>query len=84
MTRFTVIWALEALDDLAEIWLNSNDRDKVVSVAESIDLELTVDPFWKSRQLSEGLHAVEIPPLRILFSVNDADRLVEVAQIKLI
>ncbi|MFM9966346.1 MAG: hypothetical protein ACKV2Q_34655 [Planctomycetaceae bacterium] len=82
MTRFTVVWKADALDDLADIWLKSGDRDRIVSVAESIDLELTVDPNWKSEELSEGLLALTLPPLRIIFAINDADRQVEVYQIK--
>ena len=81
MTRFTVVWEPEAYDDLADIWLHASDREKIVSVSESIDLELTVDPFWKSVELSEGLRALNLPPLRILFSVNLKDRLVEVDRI---
>ena len=82
MTRYTVVWKADALDDLADIWLNSTERDRIVSVAESIDLELTVDPRWKSEELSEGLLALVLPPLRILFAINEDDRQVQVYRIK--
>ena len=82
MTRYTVIWQADALDDLADIWLESSNRDRIVSVAESIDLELAVDPFWKSREMSEGLMELVLPPLRILFVINEEDRQVKVYRIK--
>ena len=79
--RFTVVWEPEAYNDLADLWLNSVDRDRIVFLAESIDLELTVDPFWKSAELGEGLRALNLPPLRILFTVNVEDRVVDVERI---
>ena len=79
--RFTVVWEPEAYNDLADLWLNAVDRDRIVFLAESIDLELTVDPFWKSAELSEGLRALNLPPLRILFTVNVEDRVVDVERI---
>ena len=81
MNRFTVVWTKEAIEQLAGIWLDAADREKIVSIAESVDLELAVDPFWKSSELREGLRALNLPPLRILFSVSLEDRLVEVARI---
>ncbi len=81
MSRFTVVWTNEAIEQLAEIWLDAADREKIVSVAESVDLELAVDPYWKSLEMSEGIRALVLPPLRILFSVSAEDRLVEVARI---
>ncbi len=79
--RFTVVWEPQAYEDLAAVWLNAVDREKIVFLAESIDLELTVDPFWKSTELSEGLRALNLPPLKILFSVNVEDRLVDIERI---
>ena len=81
MNRFTVVWTTEAVEQLTEIWLVATDRETIVSAAESIDLELAVDPFWNSRELSEGLRSLVLPPLRIVFSINLEDRLVEVARI---
>ena len=81
MNRFTVVWTKEAIEQLAETWLVAADREKIASVAESIDLELAVDPYWKSLEISEGIRALVLPPLRILFSVSVEDRRVEVARI---
>jgi hypothetical protein len=41
-----------------------------------------VNPTTKGVELSEGLRALSQPPLRVLFSVNDLDRLVEVLRVR--
>ena len=84
MNRFTVVWTPDAVEQLADLWLRAANREVIVSVVESLDLELTVDPFWKSLELTEGLHYLDLPPIRAVFSVDSANRLVEVARIRLL
>ncbi len=82
MNRFTVVWVKSAEDDLAELWIASNDRNVVAAATLEIDRQLTTQPRLKGEAVSEGLRALNVPPLRVLFSVTDDDRLVEVSVVR--
>ena len=82
MTRYTVVWPQSALDELAHIWLNSNDRNAVTSAAHRIDRELAEDAPQKGLELDQGLRAFYAEPLRVLCAVREDDRIVEVLRVK--
>ena len=84
MIRYTVVWHLEARDELAEIWTDSEDRSAVAAAADLIDRQLAADAVEKGLELSEGLRALFVPPLRVLFAVREDDRLVEVLWVRLL
>lgn len=81
MTRYTVVWAVEAQDDLAEIWINARDRNTVSRAVHAIDRELAEAPSTRGWELHEGLRALFVPPLKIAFSVREEDRRVEVESV---
>jgi mRNA-degrading endonuclease RelE of RelBE toxin-antitoxin system len=80
--RYPVVWAKSARDELAELWLSSSDRKAISDAANEIDLELQQDAPTKGVELREGLRAFFAPPIRVLFSVQDTDRLVEVLRVR--
>ena len=82
MTRYTVVWVQSARVELAEFWLSAPDRNAVTAAAHAIDLELAVDASTKGAELSEGLRALFVPPLRALFVVREDDRIAEVLRIR--
>jgi hypothetical protein len=82
ITRYTVVWLGSAQDELAELWLAAPDRNAVSTAAHPIDAELSGDAATRGVEVSEGLRALFAPPLRILFAVNEEDRLVEVVRIR--
>jgi len=82
MIRYTVVWLKTALEDLAESWINSPDRSAVTAAVRRIDGQLGEDAFSKGIELSEGLRTVVVHPLRVLFAVRDADRIVEVVRVR--
>jgi plasmid stabilization system protein ParE len=82
MTRYTVVWSRSALDELVEIWLKSSDRNALTSAVRVIDAQLADDASSKGVELSEGLRAFFAAPLRVLFFVEDDDRVVEVLRVK--
>ena len=84
MTRYTVIWLQDAVDELGEIWLASTDRNAVTAASAEIDRELADDAETKGKPLSEGLRVYDAPPIRAVFSVSDPDRRVEVAGVRLL
>jgi hypothetical protein len=82
MTRYTVVWHDSTIDELAEIWMAARDRNSVTTAAHIIDFELSSDAETKGVEVSEGLRAFFAPPLRILFAIDDGDRLVEVVRVR--
>ena len=81
MTRYTVVWVRSVEDELVEIWLADNDRNAITSATHAIDRELGVDADSKGEDLAEGLRSINIPPLRVIFTVSTDDRLVEVVRV---
>jgi hypothetical protein len=82
MTRYTVVWLGSALNELAELWTIAGDRNMVTTAAHIIDVELSHDASTKGVEVSEGLRAFFAPPLRILFTVDEGDRVVEVVRLR--
>jgi len=84
MTRYTVVWRDEALNELADIWVQSSDRDAVTRSVRSLDMLLSADPNLKGDVLLKGLRQLLEPPLRILYEVQVEDRLARVLAVGLI
>lgn len=82
MTRFTLLWVQSAEEELVEIWMNSRDRNEVTRAAEAIERDLRVDAETKGMELAEGLRALNEPPLRVIFTVQAAERIVEVLRVR--
>jgi hypothetical protein len=61
--------------------MTARNRNTVTAAAHLIDVELSQDAAGKGAEISEGLRAFFAPPLRILFSVDEGDRVVEVARV---
>jgi hypothetical protein len=79
--RYTVVWHQKAHDELASLRLASADRTAIAAAANTIDSQLAVDAHKKGIHAIEGLRQLTVPPLRVLFSVNQNDRLVWVANV---
>lgn len=84
MSRYTVVWLRDAIDELGEIWLAASNRNVIAAASAEIDRNLATDASLKGRPLSEGLRVYDAPPLRAVFSVSDGDRKVEVARVRLL
>jgi hypothetical protein len=82
MTRFTVTWRNAAQDHLAQLWTDAPDRQAIADAANTIDSLLPTDPGSKGTEVSEGLRNLHVPPLYILFTVRELDRLVEVVSVR--
>ena len=84
MTRYTVVWPQEVQDELAEIWLHSQDREAVAKAAVEIDRCLACDASIQGAELGEDLRFFLAPPLRILYAVREDDRIGEVLRVRLL
>ncbi len=82
MTRFTVTWWDDAVQELAQLWIDSDDRGGLTAATLEIDAELSRDPHLEGQEVSEGLRRIDVGPLRAYFIVSETDRRVEVAGIR--
>ena len=82
MTRFTVVWHQEAEDELARIWLESENRQAVSTAANAIDRQLGNDADAKGIYLFVGLRLFEQQPLRVIYRVREEDRLASILYIE--
>ena len=68
--NYSVDWAPDALAALAATWMQAPDRQAVTVAQARIDQRLAADPLGNSTPVSEGLYAIDEPPLRALFEVS--------------
>ncbi len=65
-----VKWAVAAEDSLAQIWIDSTDRNRVSEAAKMINTLLIYSPEKYLESLPEGLSFIDIPPLRAYLEVD--------------
>ncbi len=83
MKRFTVLWRQTAIDQLTEIWLAGADRAEINQAVETIDKLLSSEPLGEfTGELVEGLRSANVLPLRIIYTVEESDRIVDVATVR--
>jgi hypothetical protein len=58
------------------------DRADVTAAVDLIDRQLAEDAPIQGAELSEGLRALVAPPLKVIFSVREGDRIVEVLRVR--
>ena len=75
--RFTVIRSQFAQDQLADLWLRSSNRNAITAVQYQVDQLLRIDPHTLGMPFF-GDRALAVPPLRVRFSINWMDMIVEV------
>jgi hypothetical protein len=83
MTRRTVVWVTDAESELTELWLLSKSRNQISVASQSIDATLGAHAESVGVVLSEGMKALDEPPLRVLFEILDEDRMVRILKVKL-
>jgi len=82
MNRYTVTWQPEAETELVELWLEARDRNQLAAAVRAIDTDLAMDAEAKGDLVAEGIRAFNAPPLRVLFTVRPADRVVEIELVR--
>jgi hypothetical protein len=80
--NYSVDWTDDTLAALAAVWLRSADRQAVSAAQATIDRELARDPFGAGIPVSEGLYALEVPPLRVQYEASEEDRVVTVVSVR--
>jgi len=82
MNRYTVTWQPAAEAELIQLWMQAQNRNQVAAAVRAIDSALAIDAESKGLLIAEGLHAFNEPPLRVLFTVRPADRVVEIELVR--
>ena len=81
---YVVQWSRRALGAVTELWLASSsaDRTLITRAVATIDERLGNDPkrLGESRDANERIWFV--PPLIVIFEVDDVDRLVRVLNVR--
>lgn len=80
--RYTVIWLKDAETELAMLWNSATDHKEISKASHEIDRLLAIDAERRGETLREGMRALEIAPLRVVYSVREEDRIVEVAFVR--
>lgn len=78
MKNYKVIWREAALNDLADIWLRTTDREAVNQAVTEIESRLEESPTEWGRELREGLRSFRWESLRVLYYVIKESKTVRI------
>ncbi len=79
--RYTVIWKPPAEQELADLWMNAEDRNVITDAADQIDDLLRQDAGELGESRTGPIRRMFVPPLGVAFEVREADRLVLVLSV---
>ena len=79
--RFTVVSTPVADQQLAEIWLHSNDQQSVADASNQIDSLLMHDADQQGRSHPNGWRVLLVPPLIVTFKVSIDDRIATILSV---
>lgn len=83
MTRYQVVSRPEVDDELADIWLNSSaDKEAIRRAVTLVERSLAANPTQAGSHVAEGLWGIDVPPLRVFYTVDESRRIVYLAQFK--
>lgn len=80
--NYTVVWLPSAEQALADLWTRGPDRDAVTAAANTVDSVLRRDPLRVGESRLGGHRILFMPPLMILYEVQELDRVVTVEAVK--
>ena len=78
MTRYTVTYMRDALQDLARLWLGAFDRQAVTEAGNTVDQLLRDDAPQKGVPIGTNRRQVFVSPLIFEFTVEEDDRMVTI------
>lgn len=80
MTTYTVVWHEKALDELAGIWIASEQQQAVTGSVNRVDRILRSDPSIKGVDFY-GDRLLVVFPLAVVYVVKGQDRVVEIVAV---
>ena len=82
MTRYTVVYSAQVMDELAEIWLNHAEaRSAITSASHVIDVTLAENGASKGIQVGARLREFTEAPLTVYFVASRADRIIRIVRV---
>ena len=78
---YAVLWTPTAERDLAEIWLQSHDREAVRSAADTLDSLLRIDAHLRGESRYDSLRIILAAPLGIDVEVDEDQQKVWVLRV---
>ena len=78
---FTVVWKYGAEAELAQTWLDSDDRQAITAAANQMEQTLRERGPACGRKLTDTARVLVVPPLAAAFTASVPDRLVTVLSI---
>ncbi len=80
--NYEVEFTLEAVEDVSRVTIASGSKTQVVNASKQIQEALRIDPAAAGEHLSEGLYFIDREPLRAFFTIDVADMLVAIVNVK--
>ena len=80
--KFKVVWEDSARSEVASEWVSSRDKVAIIDAVAEFDRALGADPIGNGQPLSEGLYFFDRPPLRAIYSVDEAAQRVDIGRIR--
>jgi hypothetical protein len=78
---FLVRWKQSALDRLAELWLEADNRSAISAAIEEIDRTLASAPASAGESRSDTTRVFFVSPVGVFFDVNEVDQIVSVLRV---
>ena len=79
---YDVVWEDSARSEVAAEFVSGNDKVAIIDASYQIDRALESDPIGNGEPLNEGLHYIDRPPLRAIYSIDADARRVDVGRIR--
>lgn len=84
MSRYSIRWALDARDALAEVWLAAADRNLITKTVYDIELLLRDHGPLAGELLAEGLYRLHTKPLVVYYTARELDLMIEIDAVGLL
>jgi hypothetical protein len=75
---YTVAWRDSALDELARLWMQAPDRNRVRAASDEIDTLLARDPLAEGESRIGTRRILFVLPLGVTYDVDEAGQAVHV------
>lgn len=72
--NYTVIWTTRAVQELAAVWLSSDDREGVTRASDAVERLLANDPTAIGDDFFDTVRTVAYGPLGLEYEVVEDDR----------
>lgn len=60
--KYTVVWNRRATNDLAQLWMDGDDRSDIAAASNYIDEQLSRDPFLEQCEVVNRMGALIVDP----------------------